>query len=293
MACYYPITITRNGRHQLVPCNRCVACIQRKRGEWSFRLQQEQKNSVLASFLTLTISEEYLTLNPNLSVKDLQLYFKKVRKKAKGLKYYAVAEYGSKRGRPHYHAIVFNAEKGLLHEKWTYHPEFINSETGEITISKDTDPIGTVNTDEVTEASIHYVTGYVCEKYGKMDKKTGKQIDSDQWSIDHLRPFALMSKGLGKVYLKHNEKYHKSLFRPTTTKEGGVKQILPRYYNKLMFPKDEIGIALNLVSNNNEELNTLKQYMLKKYDKQTYREYMDSKKAKQRKLETVLKNKSL
>ncbi|WNK13238.1 MAG: replication initiator protein [Microvirus sp.] len=220
MACNYPITILRKGRHELVPCGKCINCIQRKRSDWSFRLLQEQKISVLSTFLTLTYNEKYVK---PLSRNELQRYFKRIRVSQKDLKYYAVAEYGTMGLRPHYHAIVFNCNNDILVKQWN------NVENHE--------PLGFVTTDQVTEASIHYVTGYVTAKYGKMDEKTGKMIDT--WDNKDLRPFALMSKGLGKIYLKHGKKFHKDNFTTTTIKEGGQKQLLPRYYRDKIFTDEE------------------------------------------------------
>jgi len=228
MACSYPITIIREGRHVLVPCNRCINCIQRKRSEWSFRLLQELKTSEKATFLTLTYNDDTVPKNQQLQKKKLQNYFKRVRVTQKAIKYYAVGEYGSKNKRPHYHAIVFNADNNILANEWR--------ECGNDTQKSDK-PTGYIKCDVVNEATIHYVTGYITEKYGKMDERTGKQIDT--WQETDIRPFALMSKGLGKIYLKHAAKYHKSNFTTTTISEGGIKGNLPRYYRDKIFNEEE------------------------------------------------------
>ena len=89
----------------------------------------------------------------------------------------------------------------------------------------------------VNEATIHYVTGYITEKYGTMDEKTGKSINT--WGADDIRPFAMMSKGLGKIYLKHNTKFHKSNFTTITTKKGGQKIPIPRYFKEKIFTEEE------------------------------------------------------
>ena len=105
--------------------------------------------------------------------------------------------------------------------------------------------IGFVTCDPVNEATIHYVTGYVLKKHGDTDEKTGKaipKISVDQntgeiknWSALDLRPFAQMSKGLGKIYLKHNTKFHKSKMTTETRKEGGIITNIPRYYRDKIF----------------------------------------------------------
>lgn len=45
----------------------------------------------------------------NLHLEHLQKFFKRLRKKfGEGIRYFACGEYGSKNGRPHYHALLFN-----------------------------------------------------------------------------------------------------------------------------------------------------------------------------------------
>jgi len=253
MACSYPITIERNGKHELVPCSKCINCIQRKRGEWSFRLLQEQKSSDNSTFLTLTYNEKNLPDDNQLSKKELQRYFKRVRTENAKLKYYAVGEYGSKNGRAHYHAIVFNCDTDSLVNKWSKRTETVNYNTGEITPG-DNEPLGIVSCDEVNEASIHYVTGYITSKYGTIDEKTGKSIDT--WDAETIRPFSLMSKGLGKSYLKHNTKLHKRNFSTETRREGGIKQNLPRYYRDKIFSsdKDEVLAKMGFVQFSEKEI---------------------------------------
>lgn len=228
MACSYPITLKRGNpilpTVELVPCGKCINCIQRKRAEWTFRLKQETKQHLFTSFLTLTYNDSNLPKNGKLQKKELQNYFKRVRTTEKNLKYYAIGEYGTKNKRPHYHAIVFSADNNILVDKWT------KSNRG------DSEPIGFVTTDKVTEASIHYVTGYLTDKYGEMDRKTGKQTN---WSHSDLIPFSLMSKGLGKIYLKHATKFHKENFTTETITEGGKRTNLPRYYKDKIFDDKE------------------------------------------------------
>lgn len=253
MACSYPITIRDklkgtdiNPRMILVPCGKCINCIQRKRADWSFRLLQELKISEKATFLTLTYNEENFPTNGKLEKKALQSYFKRVRSAEPRLKYYAVGEYGSLNHRPHYHAIVFNCDNSTLVDKWC------------VPGASDRTSIGFSTCDTVTEASIHYVTGYVIEKYGKIDEKTGKSINT--WSNRDIAPFAIMSKGLGKIYIKHNTKFHKSNFTTETTKEGGQKQLIPRYYRDKIFSEEEKKILVNELQKKMSRINDESQY---------------------------------
>ena len=131
--CIRRVTIRSQKTNNLiqVPCGNCVECLEKKRSEWSFRLQQELKVSDSAYFITLTYSEE--NLPEELSKEHCQKFLKRLRKQndkytTKKLRYYLAGEYGDKTKRPHYHMIVFNLAKILLSSI----NDYVDTETGEI-----------------------------------------------------------------------------------------------------------------------------------------------------------------
>lgn len=62
------------------------------------------------AFLTLTYAEDQLPEGGTLVPRHLQLFFKKLRKivEPSRIRFFAVGEYGSRTGRPHYHCALFN-----------------------------------------------------------------------------------------------------------------------------------------------------------------------------------------
>lgn len=120
--CYRPITLKQ--RDAVVPCGKCPKCIARKVSAWSFRLMNEEKASSSAQFLTLTYDTKHIPITStgrlSLSKRDLQLFFKRLRKNHgdSNIKYYAVGEYGGKTIRPHYHIILFNAMVDHIQDSW-------------------------------------------------------------------------------------------------------------------------------------------------------------------------------
>lgn len=204
-----------------VPCGKCAACMNRKRNEWSFRLEVELKHCTSAYFVTLTYEDDKVPLNslglPSVYKRDCQLFLKRLRKMLQDCKirYYMVSEYGSKTFRPHYHAIMYNlpADKKLAHDS------ILNS------WSK-----GHVKVGSVTPQSIAYVTKYVITKEDLPD------------GLDPV--FALMSRkpGLGYQYVDSHKDWHStpSQERMYAVKSGGVKVSLPRYYRKKLFDEDYI-----------------------------------------------------
>lgn len=103
----------------LVPCNRCVLCKQKKQNEYVFRASMEQVSyDVPPYFFTLTYKPDCLPYHGELRYKDVQDFFKRLRRMwdRKGLKhsvrYIVSGEYGHKKGRPHYHVILYNNPYG-------------------------------------------------------------------------------------------------------------------------------------------------------------------------------------
>lgn len=214
MACHRPINIRVKDTRINVPCGRCAACLSNKRNEWTFRLTVEERHSRSAHFVTMTYNDSHLPIKQGTATllkSDLQKYFKRVRKHTKDLRYYAVGEYGEKYQRPHYHAIVFNAERDVLIEKWK---------------DREGKEIGNIQVDKVTQASIHYCTKYIAGQQNlKEDEKQ--------------KPFAAMSKGLGKKYVETHKHYHIENMETEVTYRGGNKHTIPRYLKEKIFNDDQ------------------------------------------------------
>lgn len=138
-----------------------------------------------AAFVTLTYCDDMLVYSPDglpiLCKQDLQLWFKRLRKRFsdRQIRYYAAGEYGTRNKRPHYHILLFGigpdeldpqfflyggksgGEKGLEKRSTPL------SETWTIRIDKKTYQLGLVHVGEVTRQSIQYVAGYVTKKFTK------------------------------------------------------------------------------------------------------------------------------
>lgn len=264
--CWSPISIRVKGpvngplphpdeaRFVSVPCGKCPACRQRRASQWSFRLQQELKVSISSLFLTLTYEPAYAPVSDNgfltLSKRHVQSFFKRLRnenctcaysayrkgtlkrKKAKSvfskikvgnqtpkctcpkIRYYAVGEYGTNTGRPHYHIILFNAQLSACAKAWH---------------------LGQIHQGTVTRNSIGYTLKYISKD----------AIHPDRYNTfdDRIPQFSLMSKGLGKSYLKsrqiqfHRADLYKRLYVRHTE---GFKVSIPRYYKERIYTEIEL-----------------------------------------------------
>ena len=123
MRCQTPIWVDPGDEPLQVPCGKCLICLSNRRQDWSVRILNEYKYSIGSRFITLTYSDKHLPEDGQLNKSDLQKYFKRLRKTLdKRVRYYAVGEYGTKRGRPHYHILLFNVkddDEQKIRNAWT------------------------------------------------------------------------------------------------------------------------------------------------------------------------------
>lgn len=214
----------------MVPCGKCLVCLQKKRREWSFRLEQEFKYSQGAFFVTLTYDQKHYP--GTLRKKDFQLFMKRLRKAdaTNKLRYYAVGEYGSKEGRAHYHVLLFNLQdEALVRRSWCD----VNGK-----------PIGIVHIGKVTAASIGYCTKYIVQP---MEPVEGME-----------KPFALMSRkfGIGGKYLTDEMvQWHREDLRNYGMRFN-EKVALPRFYKDKIWPLVKESIVADRWQVMREELRT-------------------------------------
>ena len=108
MDCINPRWLSHEDEPVIVACGKCLSCLHNLRKDWCFRLRQEWKHSTGAMFVTLTYGDRQVP-EDGLCKRDVQLFMKKLRKRCGGrLRYFCTGEYGSKKGRPHYHLLLFN-----------------------------------------------------------------------------------------------------------------------------------------------------------------------------------------
>lgn len=218
MQCVSPISIPRpdgggNADRLTVPCGRCAACMQRKREEWSYRLNQEWKVSKTSFFVTLTYAPETITKNASgvdsVHKEHIQKFLKRLRKNTgqTDIRYYMSSEYGPRTFRPHYHIILFNVfDPDQIIKAWK---------------------LGFCRIDPVNEARINYVTKYC--------------ITKSRYPENANKVFSLMSRkpGIGANYIETHRQWHDDdPTRMYAVYQGGRKTTLPRYYKDKIYRKE-------------------------------------------------------
>lgn len=117
MMCISPQTRTQRVKgityEYTYPCGKCLSCKVNKRYAWAGRIMLEARCHVEVAFITLTYAPEHLPENGELNKREAQLFMKRLRRQLEyygypKIRYFLAGEYGSKNGRPHFHAILFN-----------------------------------------------------------------------------------------------------------------------------------------------------------------------------------------
>jgi hypothetical protein len=262
--------------HIPVGCGRCPTCKRNRINQWVFRLLEEERECCSSYFVTLTYKDTNLnyTTNgyPTLDKRDLQLFFKRLRKKQPEhkIKYYAVGEYGSKgeawngAGRPHYHIILLNViDIEYIAESWKKKDSNGNY-----------DMIGTIDIGQVSGASIAYTAKYI----DKPHRIPTHELD------DRVPEFSHMSKGLGKNYIARMGDYHRgNIDRMYLTTISGHKIPMPKYYKERLYTEEEREAARPMTEHAEHEKKVKElQYLKKKYklDQITFEDWRNAKKFK-------------
>lgn len=214
--CPYPIYLYRI--REYVPCGKCGSCVKRWISDWSIRCKEEMKVSTRSFFVTLTYE-----VNPlQLYKKDLQDFFKRLRKAGFDFSYLAIGDYGDKFGRPHYHVLFF--VKGFFEISYLSTIWALGSQVRKR---------GFVDVLPLTAGRIGYVVKYV--RLARLD-----------WPDNELRtkPFMLTSRNpaIGLSYVSANMKrWHKRSNRYYP--EFQYKRPLPRYYRNKIFTIHDLELS--------------------------------------------------
>lgn len=187
-----------------VPCGQCIGCRLERSRQWAIRCMHEASLYEENCFITLTYADEHLPPGGTLEKAAFQKFMKRLRKQYadRRIRFFHAGEYGSRFGRPHYHACVFNFDfpDKLL---WTRRREFPvwRSESLERLWPFGNSEIGTV-----TFESAAYVARYITKKV------TGKDAAEHYLSVDEgtgevfqrLPEYTTMSRrpGIGAPWLE-------------------------------------------------------------------------------------------
>jgi hypothetical protein len=275
MACYHPITAYKTADGSVVfhekayfniiktlslPCNQCIGCRLERSRQWAMRCMHEAQLHEENCFITLTYNKEHLPYAESLNHEHFKLFIKRLRKKLapKRIRFYMAGEYGTKGGRPHYHAAIFGWRPNDLYEprktkagSLIYQSKVLedcwrirNKNTGEY------ESIGLSSVGELTFESAAYIARYICTKVtGKgeaykyhncyTDIQTGEIVkrvpEYNKMSLKSITGIKGMPGGIAADwYLK----YKTDVYPHDYVVVRGMKMKPPKYYDKILKKQD-------------------------------------------------------
>lgn len=169
-------------------CGQCMGCRITIKQEKTLRILLESMTYPNNIFVTLTYNDEHLPHDLSVSKEHLRNFIKRLRRySGKKFKYFAVAEYGDKEKRPHYHLIIFGwcallqYNVDMIQKAWTLKKQ----------------PIGFIQVDNMEVGAAAYVSGYITKKL-----TTEKAINETELK-GRTPEFTSQSGGIGKSFVKH------------------------------------------------------------------------------------------
>lgn len=218
-------------RPVLVPCGKCLGCLMSRSFYWSVRCCCESLYHSESYFVTLTYDDAHLPSDKNLCrshfqsfMKRLRYYFSDVK-----IKVFYCGEYGEKRHRPHYHAIIFGLP---LKSKNVYMFPVDSSRRGNLNYAcpllERIWKLGIVRVGTFSSGACSYVAQYTLKKHSPKMKRFLLTRD--------VKPFVGSSNrnaiGYDFFMQYHTEIYRRGFFKPFPDKDTIVRNV--PYFNKLL-----------------------------------------------------------
>lgn len=216
-------------RALLLPCGQCIGCrLERARG-WAIRCMHEASLYDSNLFVTLTYNDEHLPADLSLHHEHYVLFQKRLRYHAGYQpRYYMCGEYGEARGRPHYHACLFNLR---FKDQLFYSSRGGNKIYTSATLDK-LWGLGDCKIGALTFESAAYVARYCTEVVtGERANEAYQLIDKTTGELHQRKPeYNEMSRrpGIGAPWL---QKYHSDVYPFGECLVRGRKGKPPRYYD--------------------------------------------------------------
>ena len=197
-------------------CRKCWQCRERKIDDWVGRCIAENKTAIAAHSITLTYGRDELGEEDHfraawLTYSDVQKYFKRLRKDGYKFRYLVAGEYGSTKGRAHWHLLMFWENKVPPHELTTVVAKRFDNKYW---------PHGYQHWEKPTAASIRYVCKYIQKDIGK-EERQGHLSMSKKPPLGYAYFRNLAQKYVDAGLAPQNLEYH---FPEVKDKNGRPKQ---------------------------------------------------------------------
>lgn len=254
MPCYHPLRAwsrgpgvkvsfiaVRGAKEIYLPCGRCVGCKLERSRQWAVRCVHEAKMWPQNCVITLTYNDANLPYNGplmTLRYEDVQLFWKRLRKRLGPFRFFLGGEYGEANGRPHYHSALFGLDfpdKRLVGKSKVGTPLYSSAILDEVWGKADS---GRNYVGSMDFESAAYIARYCVstddrqEFYEVIDPETGE-------IFSRVPEFGRMSNGGGNAFNRGGigatwfDRYGSDVFPLDHVVSRGRVAKPPRYYDKL------------------------------------------------------------
>lgn len=201
-------------------------------------------------FITLTYDDKTLPENHSLTLRDIQLFCKKLRKKIGRFRFFHAGEYGNSTARPHYHMCVFGYRPDDLH---LYKTTEIGHKLYTSKTIDETWGLGKCWVGEVSFESAAYVARYIVKKINGEKAAEHYCGRKPEYTTMSRRP------GIGAEWL---DKFSSDVYRHDSLVLRGKRMRAPRAYDRRLELTDPSLLAtlkrrrkVNAIKRTDDELN--------------------------------------
>lgn len=220
-----------------LPCGRCTGCRLEYSRQWAVRAMHEASLYENNCFVTLTYEDDRLPKDGSVSIREHQLFLKRLRKEFyrpgrseddPGIRFLGCGEYGDRFLRPHYHYCLFNHD---FPDKYHWRTERGQRLYRSPSLEK-VWPYGHAEVGSVTFESAAYVARYAMKKItGDMAREHYLQPHPVTGHLHQVQPeFMKMSlrPGLGYGWF---QKFRDDIYPSGFIVVNGHKATIPRFYD--------------------------------------------------------------
>lgn len=224
----------------LLPCSNCVDCRLARSSQWAVRCVHEAKFHEFNCFITLTYNDEFLPENFSLVKEHFQKFMKRLRRACgNGIRFFHSGEYGDKRGRPHYHAIIFGYDFPDR-EFWRKIGDFdyfrspLLEKLWSVGRGRNRKSLGFVSVSDFSFANAAYVARYIMKKVnGKKRDELIECFDSDSETVYFRKHYERVDPVTGLVSVLEPE------YVTMSRRPGIGKDWFDVYYSEV-YPEDNV-----------------------------------------------------
>lgn len=213
-----------------LPCGQCFGCRRKKAVQWGARAVHETMLHPFSSFITLT----YEDAPSGLVHRDYQMFMKRFRENNSELQIRQLmcGEYGEKRGRPHFHALIWGTD--FFHDRrrfkqmpggyWLYNSDLLDGYWGH----------GHAVISNVTFESAAYVGGYCFKKINGKNEPDRNYYQPNPFTGEMVRKEYIIPSRSPAVGIGWLQKYYKQVFERDERLifEDGRSVPIPARYKK-------------------------------------------------------------